>query len=193
MIDYNPAKKEIIAAKKCLEQMKSSTNHDDFEMHWRECLGHIEKSFSKLLCATKPVSGKFSSHFNQKFMLRKTDKTLAYLHQARNADHHSTMEISKLEPPYTTLGAFPGARSHYIKELTIDSTGKIAKYEGDPMIVEFHPATTMPITVRNQGKDYPPPTEHLGEKLVDIHPSVLAYLGIQFYEKWIDESCATFR
>ncbi|MCY6596185.1 hypothetical protein OYC37_14260 [Escherichia coli] len=75
----------------------------------------------------------------------------------------------------------------------IDSTGKIAKYEGDPMIVEFHPATTMPITVRNQGKDYPPPTEHLGEKLVDIHPSVLAYLGIQFYEKWIDESCATFR
>ena len=63
MIDYNPAKKEIIAAKKCLEQMKSSTNHDDFEMHWRECLGHIEKSFSKLLCATKPVSGKFSSHF----------------------------------------------------------------------------------------------------------------------------------
>ncbi|EHK7198672.1 hypothetical protein IGG74_004605, partial [Escherichia coli] len=55
MIDYNPAKKEIIAAKKCLEQMKSSTNHDDFEMHWRECLGHIEKSFSKLLCATKPV------------------------------------------------------------------------------------------------------------------------------------------
>ncbi len=49
MIDYNPAKKEIIAAKKCLEQMKSSTNHDDFEMHWRECLGKVRISGEILL------------------------------------------------------------------------------------------------------------------------------------------------
>lgn len=193
MIDYNPARKEVNASKRCLELMLASKNHDEFEQNWRDFLGHLEKSYNKLLCAIKPVKSKFSSHFSKRIMHRKADQTLVYLCQARNTDQHSTEEIAKRSASHTSFSSFPGAKSHYIEKLHIDGSGMLVEYKGDPLVVTFHPETTIAIKVRNYGKDYYPPTEHLGEKLISNHPSNLAAIGIKFYEDWIEESSATFK
>ncbi|PWY09696.1 hypothetical protein [Citrobacter koseri] len=193
MIDYSPARKEIKASQKCLKLMLASQNHDEFEQNWRDFLGHLEKAYNKLLCATKPVKDKFSSHFSKRIMHRKTDQTLVYLYQARNTDQHSTEEIARLSPSHTTFSSIPGAKGHYIEKLHINGNGMITEYKGDPLVVTFHPKTTKAIKIRNYGKDYHPPTIHLGEKLSSNHPSNLAAIGIKFYEDWIEDSSVTFK
>ncbi|MFL7751341.1 hypothetical protein VZC42_17150 [Raoultella ornithinolytica] len=192
MIDYKPARKEIQAANQCIEFMKNSKNHDEFEQHWRNFLGHLDKSFNKLLSATNPVKGQFTSHFSSRFMHRRSDQTLVYLFQARNTDFHSTQDIAQLAPSRTTLNPPPGVESHYIKKMEIRN-GVVEHYEGDPIIVTFHPSTTRVVQIRNQGKDYPPPSIHLGENLPNNHPTTLAELGVRFYERWIDESSLEFQ
>lgn len=192
MIDYKPALKEISAAKKCIEFMENSKNHDEYEGHWRDFLTHIDKSFNKLLCATKPVKGKFSSYFSKNMMLRKADEMLVYLLQARNSDFHSTQDIAQLSPAHTTFGAMPGVSSLFVKKMVINN-GFLEHYEGDPLMVSFHPNTTRVVAVENQGQRYNPPSMHLGEHLSNNHPTTLAKLGVTFYENWINESSSQFK
>ena len=192
MIDYNPARKEIKAAKKCLQSMESSHDLDEMEQLWRDCINHIEKSHTKLLSATNPVKGKFSSFFSKKITQKKNDELLRYVNQARNTDNHSIADLSRKVPPSTRYSSLPGAKSHYIKHMVIGSYGQIEHYEGDPMLVKFHPASIEVISVTNSGVMYSPPNTHLGVPVASKSPIVLARKAISFFEDWIEDSSKNF-
>lgn len=192
MIDYSPARKEIKAAKRCLESMRTSNTYEDFEEYWRETLGHIEKSFTKLLSATNAVKSKFTSTFSKEFMYKKNDQLLVYLTQARNADTHTVADISQKIPARTAITSPPGIRDHYIHYMAIKNY-LLVDYVGDPIIVTFHPEDIETIAVKNQGNIYPPPLTHLGEKITTRRPFYLAEKGIIFYEAWIDKSSNIFK
>lgn len=191
MIDYNPARKEIKAAKKCILDMESSTNFDDMEQLWRNCLNHIEKSFTKLVNAINPVKGKFTNAFSKEYAIRGNDDLLRYIKQARDCDNHTIGDISQKVPASTTISPATGSNTLYIKELIIDGT-EIKHFEGGPALIEFHRESIEAIAVTSRSGSYEPPKNHLGNPINSKKPVDLAKAGVAFYENWIEESSKKF-
>lgn len=187
IIDLNPSKKEIRNAERCLEKMKSSSDYDEYEANWRNCLNHIEKCFEKIRIATKPIEGKFSSKLSLELMAIKTDSLLCYLKQARNADNHSIQDISKLIPGGMEMTSMLSGGSHYIKQLTINN-GVLTHYEGDPVKITFTPTTIEVTEIINRGSKYSPPNSHLGKTFSSKNPIDLARKGIEFYSEVINKT-----
>ncbi|HIE9800708.1 TPA: hypothetical protein ACXR0F_001254 [Klebsiella pneumoniae] len=192
MIDYNPARKEIKAAKKCISDMESSTNFDDMEQLWRDCLNHIEKSFTKLLNAINPVKGQFTNAFSKEYAIKGSDDLLRYIKQARDCDNHTIGDISKKVPASTTIDPAPGSNSLYIKNLSIDGFGNM-HFEGASALIQFHPESIEAIAVTSRSGTYDPPNSHLGNPITSTKPVDLARAGIAFYENWIEESSKKFK
>lgn len=191
MIDYNPAKKEIKAAKKCIHDMESSNNFDDMEQLWRNYLNHIEKSFTKLLSATSAVKGKFSNTFSKEYSLRNGDELLRYIKQARDSDNHTIEDISKKIYPSMTINPLPGSQVLKFDKLFLYGDGGMY-IEGDPALIEFHPGSIEVIAVTNRGSKCNPPTSHNGNEISTKDPVKLAKYGVAFYEAWIEKSRKIF-
>lgn len=191
MIDYNPARKEIKAAKKCISDMESSTNFDDMEQLWRNCLNHIEKSFTKLLNAINPVKGQFTNAFSKEYAIKGNDDLLRYIKQARDCDNHTIGDISQKVPASTTINPAPGSDTLYIKKLIFDGAG-IMHFEGGPALIEFHHESIEAIAVTSRSGTYEPPKSHLGNPINSKKPVALAKAGVAFYESWIEESSKKF-
>ncbi|WP_180396165.1 hypothetical protein [Klebsiella pneumoniae] len=191
VIDYNPARKEIKAAKKCVANMEASQNLDDMEQLWRDCLNHIEKSFTKLLSATTPVKQKFSNIFSTQYQLRKTDKLLVYIKQARDSDNHSIQDISEKKGPAIGINPKHDGDMLHIEKLTFDSQGNIL-LSSHNAVVEFLPERINVIAVKNRGVEYNPPTSHVGKPFLTRNPVELAKSAIIFYEDWIEASSKHF-
>ncbi|HBR6057996.1 TPA: hypothetical protein L9024_000458 [Klebsiella pneumoniae] len=194
MIDYNPARKEIAAAKKCLDTMRLSRNLDEMDQLWRNCINHIEKSHTKLLSATKSIKEKFSSTFEQQFLSRKNDPLLKYIKQARDSDNHSIADISKKVNSCVAFSSNPAAnKPTYIKKIIIMEDGLVCtEFSGDPPQVDFIPERIVVVPVTNRGYTFHPPCQHLGEEVLTNSPIEIARNGILFYEKWIDLSGEIF-
>jgi hypothetical protein len=65
--------------------------------------------------------------------------------------------------------------------------GKVAAYEGDPIVIEDKPPQLVAVSVKNNGEWYNPPTSHLGQPVTTHHPVHLAELGLRFYEGYVNE------
>lgn len=185
-MNLEAAKKELNAAKRSLENMKSAPSYDIFEEEWRDLLNCLEKVWNKTERGCQHVINKFQPWQGKYSSLRKKDMLLRYLKQARDADNHSIQEVAEIKPGHRTMN-FVNPRGGYIKHMEINGS-EITHYEGDPMIVTDHPPSIEAIRVKNSGSWYNPPTSHLDEKIKSKHPVVLADLGIRFYEQFLNET-----
>lgn len=190
-MDLNPAKKELIRAKRCVERMKSAQTYDEYDEAWSDFLSRIENVYSRIKVAAEyhPKYPAFSSKTNH---LRATDSLLIYLKQARNSAHHGIADISKfISGGFTINPAIPGGRVH-LKSLSVDENGNATIIPVTPIKVDLHPSTVEAIPCRNRGVTYHPPTAHLGEVLESKSPILIAELGIEFYNSYLLEAEETF-
>ncbi|WP_373953792.1 hypothetical protein [Vibrio pomeroyi] len=181
---------EIRSAERALGDMQSATSFEIFEEEWRDFLNCLEKVWNKTERGCQQFQNKFQPWQGQFTRDRKKDQLLKYLKQARDADNHSIQEVTEIKPGSRTMN-FANGKGGYIKEMRIVN-GEVVHFEGDPMIVTDHPPTVVALKVKNSGKWYNPPREHLGQSLKSIHPVEIATQGLTYYTKYVEEAEAKF-
>ena len=183
------ARAELRAAKNALQQMSEAESFEVYEDAWRQFLNCLEKCWNKAERGCQHVRDQFQPWQGRTQNLRKKDMLIRYLKQARDADNHSIQELAEHKPGGTGLGFANG--SGHIKRLEIVN-GEIVHYEGDPLTLTHYPSRVLVKSVLNSGKWYNPPTSHLEKPLNSADPRILGKLGLEFYERFIDEAEAKF-
>ena len=189
-MSLDAAKRELKAARRALDLMKSAESFEIFDEEWRDFLNCIEKLWNKTERGCQQFKNKYQPWQGKYSALRRKDMLLRYLKQARDADNHSIQEVAAVKPAHRTMN-FANHTGGYIKNMTLRG-GDITHYEGDPLVVKDHPATIEAVRVKNAGNWYNPPTMHLEQQIASHHPVVLAELGFQFYEKFLKETEVIF-
>jgi hypothetical protein len=182
------SKLELRAAKKALDEMRAATSLEEYAISWRSFLDRIEKVWKKAERECQPFRNRFEPWQGTFAALRKKDELLRYLFQARNADQHTiqptTVEmvgLLQLEiPPLGTV------------ELQLDEEKQTLKIIGECRFGIAPCQGYVLLPIQNQGTTFPPPTEHLGEKLLQNDPFFVAEKGLAFYEDFVVQAEAKF-
>ena len=182
---------ELDLAKNAISEMANAKSFREFELSWKKFLHHIDRVWNKASDHFVRAPGWFGwsgTYAN----LRKRDELLSYLFQARNSDEHSVREIAEQKPGSLSINpAFPGA-DVYIDYMRIDN-GTVTIGPRTNGIVHFVPATIalLPVKARD-GRVYPPPTLHLGQKIDQQDYVFIAAKAIAFYQDFLDQATTKF-
>jgi hypothetical protein len=187
------AKKELRAAEAAIKSMRGATSFESFEFAWNDFLARIEKVWEKVEQACKSRGSKFQPWQGKYTNFRRKDALVRYLHQARHADQHTLEESVAFDRGSYSfkLLSKPGEGVH-IKSLRIDH-GRVTHYEGSAaaQIID-QPARPILQRIKNRGKSYNPPTQHLGLPLKDASPLAVADRGLRFYQDLVEDAELTF-
>lgn len=180
---------ELAKAKKSLEEIKSASSIQEMEESWKAYLHRIERTWNRVL----HHYGK-SPNWNgwQATVLkqRKSDPLLSYLINARGCDEHTGEDIVSRKSGGITVGTSDGGPL-YIKEFSISGDG--FRFEGSSNAsIEFSSAGIALKSIVNRGREYQPPTEHLGTPLASVTMIDIAQAGINFYDGFIGRVEAFF-
>lgn len=187
------SKKELRAAEAAILRMRVATSFENFEFAWNDFLARIEKVWEKVEQACKSQSSKFQPWQGKYTSFRRKDALVRYLHQARHADQHTleeSMAFKRGSYSFKLLSK-PGEAVH-IKSLRIDH-GRVTHYEGSAAArISDQPAHVILQRVKNRGKIYNPPRQHLGLPLKDASPLAVAERGLKFYQDLVEDAEVTF-
>ena len=153
---------------------------------WSEFLIFANRVFSKLEHGAK--TGTSKGWFDKVKNIRKTDKLLRYIYQARHVDEHGIQRITR--------------RTSRLQIDGVDGGGvhlRNFKAEGATGNVSFEPLAPMEITsgieirlvpVRNRGVTYDPPEPgpHLGTELAEATPLGIAKIAAHYLRALITEA-----
>lgn len=173
---------ELSKARVAITAMREAKSLDEFEEHWKEFLGRLERVWNKAF-SHFGKSPKWSGWKGKAEGLRKTDPLLSYLVNARGAEEHTVNEIVGREPGGIGINAAEG-NSFYIERMEIND-GNIFIQSPQRIRVDFIPARTTLLLITNRGRTYPVPTAHLGAAVDPNNVIQIAEAGAQFYEGFL--------
>ncbi len=183
--------KDLNIAENALEEMKNTTSFQVFQENWENYLFRIERAWEFTERTLKQRKG-FQQWHKPYTELRKKDPLLIFLRQARNAEMHSvSVTVAK---PLKVMVADKLGRGFHLNSissklengtLTIDLDSPDILLDFDARLV---PADPEVVRFKNRGKWYNPPWHHLRERIRDLHPVSIAYLGLQFYKAYVNEA-----
>ncbi len=184
MLDQS--KKELEFAISSLDSCKKAKDLNEYEKHWLNFLGHIEKLWKKSERECQPFKNKFQPWQGKFIKLRRTDQLLKYIKNCRDVDNHLIESVVEKTNSKTTLNPADRSKPHFIKNLKIGKEG--FEYEGDPMEINFTPASIKCLPVKNSGVEYNVPQKHLKRKLSHPdNPIFIGELGIKFYKDYLTQ------
>lgn len=176
---------ELTKARAAITAMQEAKSLDEFEEHWKEFLGRLERVWNKAF-SRFGKSPKWNGWKGKAEGLRKTDPLLSYLVNARGAEEHTVNEIVGREPGRIGINAAEG-NSLYIERMEIND-GNIFIQSPQRIRVDFIPARTTLLSVTNRGRTYPVPTTHLGAAINPNNVISIAEAGAQFYEGFLAQA-----
>ncbi|MBP3996715.1 hypothetical protein [Pseudomonas koreensis] len=175
---------ELDKAKKSLEAMKVSTSIEDLEENWKTYLHRLERTWNRVL-HHYGKSPKWNGWQASVLKHRKNDPLLSYLINARGCDEHTGEDI------VSRKGRGFGLSTNDDAGLRIDSfvigSGGFSFKGSSNVVFDFYPASISMKSIVNRGRDYPPPTEHLGAPLSSSTMIDMAQLGIDYYDDLINK------
>lgn len=174
---------ELGKAKKSIEDMKAAVSLDEMEESWKLYLHRVERTWNRIL-HHYGKSPKWSGWQATVLKQRKCDQLLSYLINARGCDEHTGEEIVSRIPGSLSIGAGDGGPL-YIERLSI-SNGGIDFCGSANAVFKFRSETVVLKSILNRGREYHPPTEHLGVPIVSGGMIDVAQLGLDFYSGLID-------
>lgn len=191
IVGFQKAQKRAEQLKKCLDQLRSSRNHSDFEEAWTNFLLAHNAIFTILEQSAKH-SPQSRQWYGRKKNERRKDPLLQYLHQARNADEHGIEPITVDVPGsvnvigdvYGGLIKFDGqGRPAFFMEKRPDGTY--------PDVVAIEPHARL-VAVKDErfGDIFQPPKEHAGSPIEDDSPIGVATLSMNYVLAMIEEAKA---
>lgn len=177
---------DLKIAREAIERMADTESFAEFHRHWQDFLFRIERAWEGMLGRIKSHrGGTAQSWISANSALRKKDSLLRYLKHARDAETHvlgetveNVLELS-FEDKFRRRFRVNSVSTH-IEGTTlvvdIDSPDEHLEWQGsvkpgDPRMLRF----------KSRGVWYNPPTEHLGNRLENVHPVAVALLGYEFY------------
>ncbi|WP_448144575.1 hypothetical protein [Pseudomonas silesiensis] len=174
---------ELRKAKDSLEEMKASTSLEVMEESWKAYLHRIERTWNRVL-HHYGKSPKWSGWQATVLKQRKSDPLLSYLINARGCDEHTGDDIVSRTPGRLSIRAGDDGPL-YIKSLSINK-GEISYRGSGKAVFEFTSEAVVLKSILNRGREYHPPTEHLGAPILSVSMIEIAKLGLDFYSDLID-------
>lgn len=182
---------ELEKAKQLLIQMKTARTLDELDMFWKNYLTHLDRVWNKAK-ANFSRSPKWSNWQSPYVKARNKDPLILYLMQARNADEHTTDEITEKREGFMAINPADPKQGIHIKNMRTDARGEIHIETTHPIVFEFEPSRVAMIAFENRKVIYNPPMSHMGEPL-DPHDLIgAAAKGIDFYEGFLHSAEAFF-
>lgn len=170
---------ELNWAGEALTEMHGAKSLERYEKAWIDFLHYLDRAWNKLhdYCDVNKTGQKYVSTVEH---LRKKDKLLQYLKQARDSHEHSIREVLAVEAAKTTITG--GAGGGVIARGVIHGSGQTQGLVTSGNVeVKFHPERLVAIPVSSCGNHYEVPTQHLGNALTTNVPHELALLGLTYY------------
>ncbi len=157
------------------------------ETGWWTFLHAASGIYAKLEQGAK-TNGRSSAWFGRVKRLRKTDPLLSYLHHARNSEQHGLDPILE----HQKLGFVAKKGATVVPPAEEGGQWHIQATVGVPMEVQIVSPDLflMPVVDDRFGDEFDPPTEHLGNPLIDISPWVVARLGLDYLVSLIEDAKA---
>ena len=171
------------------QTLQSATSFATAEVAWSAIILAHNVIYSKLEQGSKG-NKRSEQWFERQKHRRRKDPLLSYLHYARNVDEHGLEFITHRNVPH--IGSTPIPENRFGQEIPV-TFHKVDEY-GRTTGPEIKGTIAGPnlILVRvtdDRFKDSRnPPTEHLGCKIKDPTPQVVAKLALEFSTKLIGEA-----
>jgi hypothetical protein len=121
------SKRELTAASRALERMKSSSNFDELEDEWKSFLHSIEKVWVKAERACQHVRNQFEPWQGRFVTERRKDPLLSYLRHARNSDQHTIQEMMEKKPASRSMYIEGGGSVHIDRLVWWRGSGRISR------------------------------------------------------------------
>lgn len=176
---------EFNRAENSISEMKSATNLEEYEDHWKDFLTYLDRAWNK---CEDSISNINSVHKIRDFVrrCRKEDNLIQYLVQARNVNEHTIRRIVTKKGACATITGGPGGG--IIIRGSIEGSGKVNTLVRDGNVeIKFLPARLEVVAVKNKSTIFQPPKEHLGATIHSLIPHELAEMGFSFYKKNIGD------
>lgn len=172
-----------------LEMMAATSSAAEFQEHWHQFLGHLERTWNKCEAhfGKSPKWNGWKGRFDKQ---RRTDPLLSYLSNARGAHEHTVAEITEQTLGSMSIGAGPGGTVR-IRQLRIGPEGIQGDWDGD-LALTFTPGEVIPMPVTNRGRTYSVPKIHLGEKLPNSSALTLGRYALTYYRNFLAKAEAVF-
>ena len=187
-------------AQSALADLEAANTLIAVEKAWSDYLIAVAGIYGKLEQGSKGF-GKSEAWFGRKKIERKSDPTLEYLHQARNADEHGIAHgIDAVETIHVIfvkngenwdilstmyISSIDGEKSR----LNNDANVEIRDKEGN--LVESHTVITHAVQllkVKNRGKFFQPPEIFSGNRIIDKSPLGVARLCYPFFRQLLRDA-----
>ena len=178
---------DLQIAREAIERMANTESFAEFHRHWQDFLFRLERAWEGALGRVKSLrGGPAQSWISSNSALRKKDSLLRYLKHARDAETHVLGETVEnvLELSF---------EDRFRRNFRVNSVS--TRIEGTTLVVELDspddhlewqgsvkPGDPRLLRFKSRGVWYNPPTEHLGNRLENVHPVALALLGYEFYK-----------
>jgi hypothetical protein len=186
------SKEELRGAEKAFERMRTEHRYLEFAAEWQTFVDRLEKAWAKAERECQPFRNKFEPWQGTFKALRKSDALLLYLSQSRHADQHSVQVLMGFPMAALTLTLPPLATV----EIQIDEEKGQLKVTAGDQDIQFSlpplPKRFCLFPITNQGREYLPPIEHLGEKIDGTNPLIVAEKGLAFYRDFLRQAEAIF-
>jgi hypothetical protein len=174
---------ELRKARNSVEEMKASTSLEVMEESWKSYLHRIERTWNRVI-HHYGKSPKWSGWQATVLKQRKCGPLLSYLINARGCDEHTGDDIVSRIPGGLSIRA-GGGGPLYIENLSINN-GEVSYRGSGNAIFEFSSEAVALKSILNRGREYHPPTEHLGVPILSASMINIAQLGLDFYSDLID-------
>lgn len=183
MEDPIKPREELEQAKKRIALMRTAKSLDEFEEHWKEFLGRLERVWYKAAShfSRSPKWNGWKGKFEQE---RKKDALLSYLINARGADEHTIGEITGRDPGGIGINPAVG-NSMYIERLEIRNSVIDIK-SPQSLRIDFFPTKLKLLPVTNRGRTYDVPQSHLGASVNAEDIPSTAESAVRYYEDFLD-------
>ncbi len=204
------AQSRLRVAQRAVADLRSSNDYHDFSDHWYVFL-HAAKAIYTTLEQGAKATAQARQWFGAKNQDRKNDGLLRYITEARNDDEHGIEAVTEYVPGSAKLGVNrpgssramvdqfgnrfsdpigPDATVYNIPNLTDPSQiPQLHALDGKPIFNEVTTPKVKLINVRDRsGRTYAPPSNHLGQAILDPEPVIVADLTVNYLKVLLEEA-----
>lgn len=177
------AREHLTQAYRELGDLRSPADHESTRTAWARFLVESQRVYSKL---AHGASGPSAAWFGTLKHDRKKDPLLLYAHQARHADEHGIEKVTFESPDELLIKIQPGGRMSHFE---IDTSP--GEWRGDfehGASATFTAGAVHLVKVKNEGRWYDPPNEHLGKPIESSSPLHIGELLLAYLDRKLIEA-----
>jgi hypothetical protein len=181
--DLAPVHAALATARQRLVEMEAAGEDSPIVEAWTSWVVDVNRVWSRLAGAM--TGGKYVGIHGRLKKERKDDPLLQYVHQSRHSVEHRGEPLAKVMFECTPIG--PPIEASGISFTVTDNLGVQHVHSGPMQQMRAGPTRAELAPVTNEGRVYPPPTEHLGKNIANPTPLSCATLVMDYLDRTLEK------